>query len=241
MKMGRSSFMMKRRFGRFLKSNRLQAGWSVYDVGYMLKKTHATAHYWEEGFSFPASIVLLKKLCLLYGGIPETIKNIASDILSKVTCKDWKEFLKTIDEGHFVPPINDKLACNYGSVDGRDSEYKIAFGSYLRRERLDRKISASALARAFGVYPSNYTAWEAGSTFPQDVMVLVLLDKLYGNTFDVIFGLCKKNGIHLSHEETKAVLERKSEFAGTKRWDDGKSKPEGWQRYLDGRKKGIKT
>ena len=53
-------------------------------------------------------------------------------------------------------------------------------------------------------------------------VMLSMLDGLYGNLFDVVFGLCKKDGIHLERSEVRKVLEAKSALGGRRRWSRGK-------------------
>ena len=115
---------------------------------------------------------------------------------------------------------------NYVSKDKRDSEYKRAFGKYLIKERYGREITFVAMARALGINRNTYCAWENGSAWPQEVMTLAILDRLYGNTFDVLFDLCEKNGIKLSMAESKDVLKKIKVFEGTKRGQRGN----GWFR-----------
>ena len=87
------------------------------------------------------------------------------------------------------------------------------------------------MAQALDVYPSGYMRWEAGSSFPSSPRVLMLLDKLYGDTIKVIFGMCKENGIQLAREEVREVMSRLSEFENTSMWEHGKSQPPGWAEY----------
>jgi hypothetical protein len=43
-----------------------------------------------------------------------------------------------------------------------------------------------------------------------------MLDRLYGDTLDVIFGICADYGIHLKHTEKRDVISRLKKFEGTK-------------------------
>jgi len=236
MKIESGALRLKGLFGEYLKRSRLEQDWSIYDVAYMVDANHASVNYWETGYCFPASIVRLKKLALLYKGLPYRLINISREYVENLGKIKWDRFLCKLDDGIFVPPIKEELRCCYAPVDRRDKTYKKAFGRYLREERLNAQIGGSALARALGVGSSNYFQWESGTNFPQEMTVLALLDKLYGNTFHMLFGLCKENGIHLSEREEKGVLKRKERFAYTVRWDRNKPQPPSWVRYCENRR-----
>lgn len=194
---------------------------SVYDLGYVLGKNPQTVWYWERGRSFPASIVLLKKLEVLYRETPHVLKDIAKRAEIQPTAEEWSRFEKEVYEktGDLFHSRQNPF---YESKDQRDMEYKEAFGEYLMRERMKREIRHGALANALGVSRNAYCQWEDGITFPQDAMVLVLLDKLYGNTFDVLFGLCRENGISLKDGEKRDVLRKMREVERVGRWARGK-------------------
>ena len=212
---------MKSYFGDFLLESRRMMDMSVYDMGYALGISHATVWCWEKGLSFPKSIVLLKKLALVFEEIPALMKNLVVMTGIAPSKSEWTNFEKKVlcEQGTLISGISPI----YSSRDRRDTDYKRAFGNYLRRERQKREISFIVMAEAFNVTRQTYCLWEVGSAFPQDVMVLAYLNKLYGNLFDVLFGLCKKEGIHLSFDEKRFVLQRLSEFDNTGRWDSGKS------------------
>lgn len=220
MKMGESSLVVKKKFGSFLRMNRLKEDWSVYDVGRMIGTTQATVWCWEKGMSFPASIVKLKKLCLLYPDTSKKVKELVGDVGGIAR---WRQFKADIDCSSLsnceYPGRN---TCFYVTRDTRDMKYKIAFGDYLKRERRGMGVSVSSLAKALNVFHSNVTMWEAGTIFPQSLVVLSLLDRMYGNLFDVLFGLCKKHGIHLEKKEIRQVLVERDRVEGCSRWSHEK-------------------
>ena len=92
--MGESSLIVKKKFGSFLRMSRLKEDWSVYDVGRMVGITQTTVWSWEKGKSFPASIIKLKKLCVLYPDIPETVKGLISGVGGIAR---WRQFAADID------------------------------------------------------------------------------------------------------------------------------------------------
>ena len=219
MKLSRKCGAIKKDFGKFLKSARLESDRTLFDNGYVLRVSPQTVFLWEAGFSFPRSIVTLKKLAMMYEDVPGFLKDAVSKSGIGPSFSEWKHFEKDVYSGG--GKLVSGIRPNYESADERDSEYKRAFGRYMLRERHGRGITPTAMARAFGTSVQSYCAWENGSAWPQEAMVLVLMDRLYGNTFDVLFGLCKKNGIHLSLSEKKDVLRRSRMFEGTSRCERG--------------------
>ena len=237
MKISEKSKAVKNLFGSFLKDSRLAANRSVYDVGYILGTSHATVWEWERGRSFPCSIVLMKKLCLVYRDVVGTLRSLVAQSGIAPTRKEWYDFETMIFSARVGDPMKAKLKCRYKPKDKRDKIYKLAFGRYLRKSRLDLGIGMTAMASAFGKSTSSLAQWESGTSLPQNVMVLALYDKLFGDTFDVLFGLCRENAIHLDRGEKKEVLTRLEVFEDTKRWDLGKPKPPSWEAYCERRRK----
>ena len=64
--------------------------------------------------------------------------------------------------------------------------------------------------------------------FPQDVVTLAMLDKLHGDTLDVIFGLCPQNGIHLTPVERNGVIARAHDVGHFSYRQKDKPKPPGF-------------
>jgi len=153
----------------------------------------------------------------------------------------WKEFLESIENRPTsVSDPESGRRCYYEPNDPRDKQHKIAFGNYLKQERLDRDIGPVALARALGVADSCCYRWESGTAFPQDPKVLVMLNKLYGNLFQTLFAVCPENGITLLPEEIKMVKVRLEDIGTGGLWAKNKPKPAGWARYLE-KKRGWST
>jgi len=222
MKLSEKSRVIKVDFGKFLKESRLESDRSVFDNGYILAVNPQTVWCWEQGNSFPGSIVRIKKLALMYSDTPYFLKDIIERNGIKPSRSEWKDFEKEVYSGG--GGLVSGIRPEYVSKDARDLEYKKAFGKYMMRERYNRGITVAAMARALKVNYHTYCAWENGSAWPQEVMVLAMLDKLYSNTFDVLFGLCDENGIHLSMTEKKDVLKRMRMFDGTHRCEPGKGR-----------------
>jgi transcriptional regulator with XRE-family HTH domain len=239
MKVGKRFQKFKKMFGEFLEENRRALGLSNYDVGYTLGVSHMTCYDWEKGDSFPSSIVRLKKLHLLFENLPEVLVHLFHLTGIAPTSYEWQAFKRRMKgKCRRSSSLKTNLNLSYKAVDSRDDECRVAFGSYLRKERLDRGIQASHLARALGVSPSLYFRWESGSGFPQNPRIIMLLDRFYGNVIKVLFGLCKEGGIHLSQIEIRDVMTRFSEFENTSMWETGKSKPPAWEAYIKRRRLG---
>lgn len=231
-KIGNKSCKVKKYFGSYLADCRKSVGLSNYDIAYILDVCHLTPWNWEHGVSFPQSIILLKKLGMIYGELPYWLKDIIRMGAIKPSRLEWKRFeeIAYSGDGNGLPSCGTQ---NYRSIDMRDNIYKKAFGKYLMNERCERGIGVGSIAEALGVGYHRYLQWEYGSNFPQEVMTLIYLDKFYGNTFDVLFGLCKKNGIHLDRIEKLSVLRKLEEFENTGIGDSGKPQPSDWQRYAN--------
>ena len=219
MQLDEKSRAVRVRFGGFLKDNRLQHEWGLYEVGYILRASNTSVWGWERGSFFPASIILLKKLALIYRQTPYVLKDIVAAADIRPSVREQDQFLKTV---YSSPPLQysckKDLKCCYEAKDERDTEYKTAFGKYLRNERKLRGIQATCLAKGLGVKSAHIVRWESGGCFPRSIMTLAQLDLLFGDTFDVLFGLCQEKGIHLTFEEKRDVFERMKRYENLPMW-----------------------
>lgn len=206
---------------------------SHYDLGYILGVSHSIVWYWEHGLSFPHSVVLLKRLGIVFPSFPGMLKELSQDIVPE---RRYREFTSVIScPGRVFSHVEDWQLPVRFHKDERDTIYKRAFGSYLRRERLSMGLSQTVLADGLGTSPSTVCQWESG-IFPRNASVLSILDRLYGNLFDVLFGLCRENGIHLKARERRDIVGRMDEIGRFGFRDVGKPKPLAWQAYMERRK-----
>lgn len=224
---------LKRKFGRFLRDSRLGLDMSVYDIGYVLGLSHATVYYWEEGKSFPNSVMKLKQLQFLYGGVMVILRGLFDDVVTRTELRDFLREVASM-KAHIDDVRSDIMW--YEAKDKRDDSYRRAFGRYLAERRQDVGVSANSLAVALGMSHTVCYRWESGSSFPSDPVVLAKLDRLYGDTLAFIFGACPSNNVLLSQTEKHELSERMDEFSSTGRWEAGKPMPAGWAAYMERRR-----
>jgi transcriptional regulator with XRE-family HTH domain len=232
MKMREQSWNARNHFGSFLREKRDSLSMSLSDMGYVLNLNYGTVWNWEIGGSFPANIIRLKQLALVYPGVHDEMKRIFQLPDVKPTDEQWDNLVSRLST---TGPI-DRAALSVRGfhADTRIDSYKKAFGKYLRERRLDSGYTARGLARGMGLSSgTTCLQWEAGLNFPQDIVCLIMLDRLYGDTLDVIFGICADYGIHLKHTEKRDVLSRLKKFEGTKMNDAGKPRDANVKAYHD--------
>jgi transcriptional regulator with XRE-family HTH domain len=213
MKRDKRSDKIKSLFGNFLREERKFRGLSLHEVGYVFNQHHSTFGQWEVGVNFPRSVVAIKKVHLLFPDTPKILTRIFDTSGVKPTKRDWTKFKKII-KGNKEKTFHrcsggDKS--RYQFKDSREIGCRMAFGAYLRRERLSRGLSAKTLAKACNLEYDNYMKIERCGLI-NDVKTILLLDRFYGNTLKVLFGLCAENGIHLSPIEKREFVSKLSEF-----------------------------
>jgi len=228
MQIGKINLNIKQAFGQELQKQRLEHDISPYDLAYVLGISHATIYGWECGDAFPGSIIRLKRLAVLFRDVPKLVQNMFDLKGIAPSRREWDKFLRGIYRGRKTHQQKTVLVCGYQAADSRDDQYRIAFGNYLRKERLSRDLTGMSIAEGFGITHACYFRWESGSSFPKEPRTLMMLDKLYGNTVSTIFGLCKNNGIHLEAGEVRNLLDRMKEFDGKGIYSPGKPRPKGW-------------
>jgi len=225
--MQKQSWKAREHFGRFLKKRRERLDASVYDLGYVLGTSFGTVWCWETGQSFPGDILKLKRLALIYPEVHKELKRIFQLPDVAPDKKQWKKFLMSLSTLHAFT-VKDELLKRGASKDKRYDKYKRAFGDYLRAERLERGITGSSMARGLGVTGPTYFQWEAGVTFPSEITALIMLDKLHGDTLEVIFGLCPEHNIQLTPVEENKVMARLHDVGHFTYRQKGKPKPPGF-------------
>jgi transcriptional regulator with XRE-family HTH domain len=217
MRLSPDCYKFKEEFGKYLRSEREFSGLSSYrDLSYVLGLSEASAGHWERGWVFPRSTIVLKKINLLFNNTPDVINELFTRDGIKPTQKELDTFRKTAEENKnhtsIIPltKLNKETTIVYS--DSRENECRKAFGKYLTEKRLRMGISAVSLCKALGkksVVAVHF--WENGTSFPSDVKDLILLDKLFGDTIKVMFGLCEKYGVKLLKLEKQEVLSRLEE------------------------------
>ena len=227
---------LKSEFGAFLRQERIKANLSPYDLAYILGTCHAMPYYWESGQCFPRSIILLQKLRVLFPRTPQVVSGILKKLSSHISPQRWKRMRRELKNkrGYSSSVL---CKCPVPSKDIRYDRYLAAFGKYLGENRKQRGVNRSTISKALGVEYYTYTAWEAGHQFPSNMDALAILNRLYGDTVLVMFGICKNKDIHISREEVREVINRRQQFRGSKIWEKGKPKPPTWGKYIEARLK----
>lgn len=208
-------YKFKEEFGKYLRQERKFLGLGTSrDLSYILGMSEASAGHWERGYVFPRSTIVLKKLNLLFNNTPDVINELFTRDGIKPTKKEWDIFRKTaeLNQNHHCigKTVFDKES-NYTFSDSRENECRKAFGRYLSEKRLKMGLSSVSLSYAFGKKYTAYYNWESGISFPDSVKDLILLDKLFGDTIKVMFGLCEKYGVKLLKLEKQEVLSKLEE------------------------------
>jgi transcriptional regulator with XRE-family HTH domain len=80
MKMREQSWNARNHFGSFLREKRDSLSMSLSDMGYVLNLNYGTVWNWEIGGSFPANIIRLKQLALVYPGVHDEMKLFKPDV-----------------------------------------------------------------------------------------------------------------------------------------------------------------
>jgi len=230
MKMSQQSWNARKHFGEFLQEQRAKTPLSLYDLGYVLDLNYGTPWEWEKGTAFPGNILRLKQLALVYPGVYEELRRIFQMPGVAPSKAEWDEFVSSLKMDSRVKMK--ELPVRRRHSDVRVDRYKRAFGDYLRENRMECGYTARSLAHGLGlVQGSACIKWEAGLCFPQEITHLIMLDRLYGDALEVIFGICPERGIHLRHGEKKAVLGRLGEFKGASYRHKGKPRVEAVSKY----------
>lgn len=210
-----NSKKFKKEFGKFLASERKLLGVTQTDLGYILNSR--TIHTWEQGRRFPREMMTLKKIFALFKDTPYMMAELFNSRGIAPTEKEWDNFRRIVEAphtGNISLTSKDLSERNhaYSFKDDRESECRKIFGEYLRASRLKHGITGLQLSKALGKFGnSTVSLWEAGDFFPSDVKDIALLDKLFGDTIKVIFGLCQKYGVKLTSEEIKELATRLNE------------------------------
>jgi transcriptional regulator with XRE-family HTH domain len=212
MKKDKRHFKFKKIFGEQLKIRRERLGLSRQEISYVLGDGGKGFYNWEEGIAFPSSVVSLNKLSVVFRDIPVALRLIFNKENIRLTKKEVTTFAKKVGHKNKLGGGRVRQGCKaYLCKDQRDTDCRISFGNYLKRERQSRGISGTTLANVFGLTPDGYWSYERGKAFPPNIFNLMLLENCYGNTIDAMFGLCKKSGVRLSSSEKKGILSRLSE------------------------------
>jgi len=207
--MNRKSKVARRRLGKAVRELRKREDLSQMELTYVLDLgSIARVSYWESGRCFPRSIIVLKKLEFLFSGFGDVVREVVDSHGVKPNKKEWMNFIGTVSTKWSVDSAPQNRNKFYNHVDARDAVYRKAFGRYLREARTSRSITAASLGRAFGCVHTTWSQWEAGINFPSDILVLGLINRLFGDTFDVVFSVCDKARIRLQKKEKQSVLRR---------------------------------
>lgn len=200
------SMRMRSLFGQYLKGERINRKFSLYDVGDILGVSHATAHTWERGMSFPQGIFMLQKIKVLYPNTSDELKYIINKRGLKLTQKDKDAIDKELLYYEDGVIFNRKNKQTYYSKDKSFDRCKRKFGEYLLRNRLDKGITLTGLGSVLEVQHVTIIRWEDGNSFPQDLKYLQKLDYIFDErVMNVIFGLCLRERIRIPKKEVLSV------------------------------------
>ena len=206
---------LKQKFGQEMKKDRLKKKLSSTDAAYILGIGQSVYWAWETGKTFPGDIIRLQKLKVLFPNVQNNMNVLIAGLIASIPKNKLKEIISIKPTGRqiYVPTYNRY----YIKVkEERDKKYKKEFGKYLRSKRIKMGLSAYQISSLLNMAVGSYSAWEAGKAFPSDLKALAILDKLYGNVIEVMFGTCKKEGIRIRRKEIEKVLKRKHKFDNTK-------------------------
>jgi len=222
--MHKNTAFAHRLFGKWLTAAREREEITRLDAAYLVGVCHQTFYNWERGYSFPQTLLFLKRLECIFRNTSLAIKGI--------TCH--KKVLPNVDETRRAIQWAEQLRSRrihklkgskpdvYTHRSKQSDKYCQAFGKYLRKARIKRKLCRRALAYIVGLKCDNTIHnWEAGYAFPRNIVVLGLLNAIFGNTLDIMFNLCPKNGIDLSKSEKRDMDKKIDEIRRgihTHRW-----------------------
>jgi len=204
---GEKSTRARREFGLELKRMQKQSGLSHFDIAYALDINQGTLFSWMTGDHFPQSIFMLKKLHFLFSDSHDIIVDILGRRRIALSDGEWAKFQKKINCGNKIYTCKDDVSGypGYKHTYLCDDQYRYFFGQYLRKSRIEHGITIQNLSDAIGVKTGRYFRWEKGVSFPRDIFLVGYFDRLYGNAFNIVFGICPEYGLDLSKEEKKKI------------------------------------